>query len=145
MSLNLLIPFLAFIRMTQIHLVPGVDRMPQVGVTKMIILGRTKKEWIKDEWIIEIFFFTFHFSILQKPALYWNVIINLFIYNISFMTQFKAIVSQTVSLIILRFLLCPLDGAKKPWDRANSADRSMGSRWELQAAQLVAGKTELFR
>lgn len=29
-----------------------------------------------------------------------------------------------------------LDGAKKPWDRANSADRSMVSRWELEAAQL---------
>lgn len=39
------------------------------------------------------------------------------------------------------FALCdpcsaPLDGAKKPWDRANSADRSMVSRWELEAAQL---------
>lgn len=40
--------------------------------------------------------------------------------------------------MILCYQLCPLDGAKKPWDRANSADRSMGSRWELQAAQLVA-------
>lgn len=33
------------------------------------------------------------------------------------------------------YLLRPLDGAKKPWDRANSADRSMGSRWGLKAAQ----------
>lgn len=29
-----------------------------------------------------------------------------------------------------------LDGARKPWDRANSADRSMASRSELEAAQL---------
>lgn len=38
----------------------------------------------------------------------------------------------------LFYQLCPLDGAKKPWDRANSADRSVGSRWELVAAQLDA-------
>lgn len=40
-------------------------------------------------------------------------------------------------LFCLTRFLCCLDGAKKPWDRANSADRSMVSRWDLEAPQRV--------
>lgn len=45
-------------------------------------------------------------------------------------------VEMSVNLCWSNTCSCHLDGAKKPWDRANSADRSMVSRWELEAAQL---------
>lgn len=37
----------------------------------------------------------------------------------------------------LTLLACLVDGARKPWERANSADRSMVSRWEVDTPHFV--------
>lgn len=46
--------FLVFIRMTQTHPVPGVDKMPQVGRTQVILQDTFFK------------FFSFNFNIVNK-------------------------------------------------------------------------------
>lgn len=128
----LLILISAF-RMTQIlrHPAPGVDRTPQVGKTeqstelqhhKMLCVFLKTRDIMPKMLLSE-----------ENASPEAKHLIGAWWWWWCREQRVSAYMSAWESFILKyqrwNWLFCRLDGAKKPWDRANSADRSMVSRW----------------
>lgn len=128
----LLILISAF-RMTQIlrHPAPGVDRTPQVGKTeqstelqhhKMLCVFLKTRDIMPKMLLSE-----------ENASPEAKHLIGAWWWWWCREQRVSAYMSAWESFILKHqrwnWLFCRLDGAKKPWDRANSADRSMVSRW----------------
>lgn len=134
----LLILISAF-RMTQIlrHPAPGVDRTPQVGKNWAINWVTASQNALcvsEDSW------YNAKNVVIRGKRSSWSKTLDrslmmMMMMVVIMMTEQRvsAYMSAWESFILKyqrwNWLFCRLDGAKKPWDRANSADRSMVSRW----------------
>lgn len=123
--------------MTQIlrHPAPGVDRTPQVGKNWAINWVTASQNALcvsEDSW------YNAKNVVIRGKRSSWSKTLDrslMMMMMVIMMTEQRvsAYMSAWESFILKyqrwNWLFCRLDGAKKPWDRANSADRSMVSRW----------------